>query len=114
MQLTLRLREVITLIDVDPRIDCLPTPHPLSISKSQMTHLIDKLISLGIVARVPDTKDRRIINISLTDKGRKVLEEYRRLIRENIERKLSYLKHEELEELSLLLRKLRDLESKIE
>jgi DNA-binding MarR family transcriptional regulator len=37
----------------------------LVIPKSQMTHLIDQLVDLDIVARHPDAKDRRVINISL-------------------------------------------------
>ena len=73
----------------------------LLIPKPQMTLLIDKLISLGFVGRLPDTKDRRIINISLTDKGKKALRELRRSMRNNIRKKLACLKDEELKELSV-------------
>jgi DNA-binding MarR family transcriptional regulator len=47
----------------------------LSIAKSQMTHSVDKLIELGLVEREQGTEDRRRIEISLTDKGRSMLEQ---------------------------------------
>jgi DNA-binding MarR family transcriptional regulator len=86
----------------------------LLISRSQMTHLIDKLIRLGMVERLPDKADRRIINIKLTGGGKIALRETRGRIRENIRRKLSCLKDDELEALSISLRKLRDVTSKLD
>jgi len=86
----------------------------LQIPKPQMTHLIDKLVSLEIVARHTDVADRRIINITLTDKGRKMMEEQDHLIKGSIKEKLSCLTDEELQELSVSLRKLRDILSKLE
>jgi len=79
-----------------------------------MTHLIDKLVSLEIVARQTDAADRRIINITLTDKGRTMMEEQDRLIKGSIKEKLSCLTDEELRELSVSLRNLRDILSKLE
>lgn len=85
----------------------------LLIPKPQMTHLLDKLISLGIAERLPDINDRRVINISLTAKGKKVLREARKLMGNNIRKKLSCLNDEEMEELSASLRKLRYIGSKL-
>ena len=85
----------------------------LQIPKPQMTHLIDRLVSLEIVARQTDAADRRIINIALTDKGRAMIEESDRLIKGIFREKLSCLTNEELQELSVSLRKLRDLLSKL-
>nr|WP_255343964.1 MarR family transcriptional regulator [Methanobacterium sp. SMA-27] len=34
------------------------------ISKSNMTSLIDKLVENGLAERIPDTNDRRVINIT--------------------------------------------------
>ena len=39
------------------------------VPKPQMTHLIDQLVDSGIVARNPDSSDRRVINIALTERG---------------------------------------------
>ncbi len=44
-----------------------------AISRPQMTHLLDKLITLGLVERIPDANDRRVINVGLTTLGEKVL-----------------------------------------
>jgi len=85
----------------------------LLIPKPQMTLFIDKLIRLGLVERLPDTSDRRIINVSLTDRGKLVLDEARALIGDNIREKLSCLNTEEFEELAASLRKLREIGSKI-
>jgi len=85
----------------------------LQIPKPQMTHLIERLASLEIIERQPDAADRRIINIALTDKGRMMIEEHDRLIKGSIKEKLSCLTHEELQELSDSLRKLRDILSKL-
>jgi DNA-binding MarR family transcriptional regulator len=78
-----------------------------------MTLFIDKLIKLGLVERLPDVSDRRIINISLTEKGKLVLDDARVLIADNIRQKLSGLSDEEVKELALSLRRLRDIGSKI-
>lgn len=86
----------------------------LLIPKPQMTYFLNKLISLGIVERLPDARDRRIINVVLTNKGKTVLEECRELIRDNIRNKLAYLKDDELEELSVSLSKLSGILSKLE
>ena len=85
----------------------------LLIPKPQMTLFIDKLIHLGLVARLPDTSDRRIINVSLTGRGKLVLEDARTLIGDNIRAKLSGLNAEEFEQLAASLRKLREIGSKI-
>lgn len=86
----------------------------LLISRPQMTYLVDKLIGLGMVERLPDKNDRRITNLTLTSKGKTVLEENRQSLRHNMIQKLSRLKKEELEELSASLRKIRDIGSKLD
>ncbi len=85
----------------------------LQIPKPQMTHLIDRLEDLEIVTRQADTTDRRIINIMLTDKGRRIIEELDQVIKESIEAKLSILTEEELQELSVSLKRLGDILSKL-
>ncbi len=41
----------------------------LQISKPNMTPLLDSLIDLGYVERTRDTKDRRVVRLSLTEAG---------------------------------------------
>jgi DNA-binding MarR family transcriptional regulator len=38
-----------------------------------MTALADSLIAAGLVERLPDPSDRRVINIAITEKGKKHL-----------------------------------------
>ena len=85
----------------------------LQLPKPQMTHLIDRLVSLEMAVRQTDATDRRVINITLTDKGKVVIEEHDRLMKGSIKEKLSCLTDEELQELLVSLRKLRDILSKL-
>lgn len=86
----------------------------MGISKPQMTHLVDKLISLRYVKRLPDANDRRIINVTLTDRGKTTLETCKELIRDNIRQKLSSLEDDDLAELSASLKSLKAIWSKLE
>jgi DNA-binding MarR family transcriptional regulator len=86
----------------------------VSLSKPEMTHFTDKLADLGLVDRQPDTSDRRIINLSLTDKGKQYLAEARKRIRNVIKEKLCRLEFEELKELAGILSRLKEIASKIE
>jgi DNA-binding MarR family transcriptional regulator len=85
----------------------------LQIPKPQMTYLIDRLVKLEIVERQTDEVDRRITNISLTDRGREMMEEHKKLIEESFKDDLSCLNDEEVLELSVSLKKLRDILSKL-
>ena len=80
----------------------------LQIAKAQMTHLIDKLVDLNMVDRDTDEADRRTINVTLTDKGRKFIELHKIKIVNAVREYISCLEDEELEELSRSLRILRD------
>ena len=46
----------------------------LMMTKPQLTHVVDLLVSSGIVERRQDENDRRVINLALTEKGRVLLE----------------------------------------
>lgn len=85
----------------------------LQIPKPQMTHLLDRLEQLNIVRRRLDPADRRICNVALTDKGRRIGEEFHCVIRTGVEEKLACLTDAELEELSVSLHKLYELFSKL-
>jgi MarR family 2-MHQ and catechol resistance regulon transcriptional repressor len=86
----------------------------LRIARAQMTHLVDKLVDLGIVERQMDTTDRRMTNIVLTGKGGAFLKERDSDIRNAVKETLSCLTDEELKDLSDSLRKLRDILSKLQ
>jgi len=86
----------------------------LLVAKAQMTRLIDKLVELDFVKREMGSDDRRTLNITLTDKGRRVLEEQDNLVINAMQENMSSLTGKELEDLSKSLRKLRDILFKLE
>lgn len=116
-----RIEEDITL----PHLEIMKTLHKegtkhiaeigeiLLIPKPQMTHLIDRLEKIGVVIRQPDTNDRRIINIALTLKGRNIIDEFDATLERNMSDRLSVLTDDELQQLSVCLRKLGDILKKI-
>ncbi len=85
----------------------------LQIPKPQMTHLIDRLEDLKIIARQMDPADRRVINITLTPAGQSIIDELDQVLRSSVSEKLSGLSEKELSELSVALRKLGDILSKL-
>jgi DNA-binding MarR family transcriptional regulator len=96
------------------------TQHPakigekLLVAKAQMTHLIDKLVELGFINREMDAIDRRTLNLTLTEKGRKTLEEQDKLVISSVRENMSSLSEEELETLSSSLRNVRDILFKLQ
>jgi DNA-binding MarR family transcriptional regulator len=86
----------------------------LSISKPNMTPLIDKLVEERMVERLPDSKDRRIINIAITSKGVEYIDTTKAQISSNLESKLMSLSADELEELSCSLKIMNNILSKID
>lgn len=70
----------------------------LSISRSHMTGHIDQLVKEGLLQKVQDNKDRRIIRIVTTLEGKAVRDKYLKIFETHIEEKLALLSPEELEE----------------
>jgi len=69
----------------------------LSMPKPHITVIVDKLIEEGYVERQSDPKDRRLVNILLTEKGLADFEDIKKDISENLKIKLSTLSNEEQE-----------------
>lgn len=78
-------------------------------SKPYMTVLVDQLIKDGHVRRIPDTRDRRVINIAITDEGRRHLRQAASRYKENVKNILSDLDRQDLEDLCQSLEKLRNI-----
>jgi len=68
----------------------------LCISRPNMTPLIDKLIKDGLVCRTSNSKDRRIINISITDQGKKIGLENIQLFKNKLRSKILLLPDEDI------------------
>jgi MarR family transcriptional regulator, 2-MHQ and catechol-resistance regulon repressor len=50
----------------------------ISVSLPAVTRIVDKLYADKIVERIPGKKDRRVIQINITAKGRKIVTEFRK------------------------------------
>lgn len=85
----------------------------LFISKPGMTALVDKLIEEGKVKRVPDKDDRRIINIEITEKGKKAMKDNIILARNVIKKNISGISKKDIDELYNSLEKMKKIFSKI-
>ena len=86
----------------------------LSISKSNMTPIIDKLIQENLVERFTDPNDRRIIRVRVTEKGHEFCLKQREKTKKHLEEKISSLSLEELEKIKDLAKELNSIFSKIE
>ncbi|PKL44017.1 MAG: MarR family transcriptional regulator [Candidatus Riflebacteria bacterium HGW-Riflebacteria-1] len=75
-------------------------------SGGNITLVIDNLVKQGLVVREKRSEDRRFYWISLTDKGRRLIEHLFPLHAENITRRMAVLSHEEQQQLGELCRKL--------
>lgn len=86
----------------------------LLISKPQMTVILDKLVDVGLVSRSQSSQDRRIVYISITPEGEKVLVQAREKIKKNMEVKLANLTEADLLSFSGALKTISEISSKIE
>lgn len=86
----------------------------LTISKPNMTPIIDKLISEGMVTRYNDPDDRRILRIELTEKAHEFIKEQEEAIKNNLAQKISSLNSEDLEALNAHVRGIIDIILKVD
>ncbi|MGO9387340.1 MAG: MarR family transcriptional regulator [Methanobacterium sp.] len=70
------------------------------VSKSQITSRMDELVSEGLVDRVHDENDRRIIRVILTSKGKDFIENNGKYFNKHLKELLSSLSLTEVEELN--------------
>ena len=81
----------------------------LSMPKPHITVIVDKLIEEGYVERLNDPKDRRIVNILITEKGLKDFEDIKQAVSENLKIKLSTLNDEEQEILATASQQVKEI-----
>jgi DNA-binding MarR family transcriptional regulator len=74
------------------------------LSSGAMTNRIDRLEARGLVRRRPDRNDRRGVNVSLTAKGRKLIDKAIQLRLESARRSLKALDAEQQRDLADMLR----------
>jgi len=80
----------------------------LHLHPSTVTVLVDGLVAHGLVKRRPDPKDRRVVRVAETARGRRGKEKHMAAMRERVAELLSEVSDEDLERLHGSLRLLRD------
>jgi DNA-binding MarR family transcriptional regulator len=106
--------EIMRLLKENDTLHITEIGERLQVARAQMTHLIDKLVELGMVERQTDSADRRVTNIVLTDKGSDFLDEHGGHIWKATKEFLSGLTDEELADLSASLERLREILSRLQ
>jgi DNA-binding MarR family transcriptional regulator len=84
------------------------------IPKPRMTYLINQMGEAGLVKRNGCPDDRRITNIALTPKGRRVFRRCDEYVKNNVRDILAELTGKELEDLSRSLKILREIRPKFD
>ncbi len=69
------------------------------ISRPNLTTMVDRLCADGLVERLADVHDRRIVNVALTEKGEELMKQHKEHAVTFIASRLSLLEDEELEKL---------------
>jgi DNA-binding MarR family transcriptional regulator len=106
--------EVIVLLDEEGTLQVAEIGRKLQIAKAQMTQVMDKLSELGLIERKPNPSDRRAINVSLSDRGKTVLEANKERLRNAVKETMSAISDADLAELSASLRKVQDIMAMID
>jgi len=86
----------------------------MEISKPYMTALVNRLIAEGLVERVREPGDRRVVNIRITPSGKGVLREFRKTARQNIMTKLSSLSSKDIRSLHESVKEVKRIISKLD
>lgn len=69
-----------------------------AVNKSAITAMTNRLVEKGMIARGKDEDDRRVISLTLTEKGKMWLVETERKVYELVETMMTKLSHEEIEQ----------------
>jgi DNA-binding MarR family transcriptional regulator len=77
---------------------------------SDTSRIVDRLVKKGMVKKTTSREDRRLVDVLLTDKGKKLLQTMDGL-NEDLESIFKYLSEEEAKQLNILLDKIRTTES---
>lgn len=86
----------------------------LGISKPNMTAVIDKLITDGYVKRDQNPEDRRVVDISITEKGRRYITNSKEEARESVRKRLSTMSEDDISTLYTSLENIRVILMKLD
>lgn len=83
-------------------------------SKPNTTFIIDRIVEKGLAKRRPDEKDRRVVKVAVTEKGRRSLKSCKRRLLRNARERLSTLSDCDLESLCSAIETIKTMLSKLE
>jgi DNA-binding MarR family transcriptional regulator len=106
--------EIIKLLEDQGPLHLAMIGEKLEIAKAQMTQLINRLVDMRMVERRTDISDRRITHVFLTGKGKTIFKEYKNQLKAALQEEMSHLTDDDLRELSVALKKIRDIFSKLQ
>jgi len=78
----------------------------LGVKPSSVTNLVDRLIKAELVERSFDPEDRRVVEVSLSECGKKLIEEVRKTDRKHWEKVIGRIDEKEYEQLLRIIRKM--------
>jgi DNA-binding MarR family transcriptional regulator len=78
---------------------------------SDITRLLARLQTKGLLSRIPDTADRRVVKVKLTPQGGSLLEQAESVIRGLLEEQFRGLSGKKLRRLTSLLQRVREEEN---
>lgn len=108
----MKIRILIRLCSV-PMLSMSQLGNLLYVSRPHMTTLVDALVIEGLVERHNDPSDRRVIKISITQKGRDEIRLFKEEMRKQIQHRLSSLPDDELKTLCRSGEKFIEIVSKV-
>lgn len=111
--LTAHQMYIMKVIRKNSRINLTSLCKDMLLSKSSMSLTIDKLVENGYVFRQECSHDRRSINIFLTEKGEKALDDTTDRVREKLNLMTADFTVDELEEIKSCFQKLYESTEKI-
>ena len=71
----------------------------LNLNSSTVSGIIDRLEKKSLLARLPKSGDKRVVNIVLTSKGMELLETIPSLLHDQLSKKLQFLNTEKLKQM---------------
>lgn len=106
--------EILLSLDNDETHSISKIAKKLHITKPQMTVLLDKLLQDGLLCKTSSLLDRRVTNITLTEKGKEFIKSYRDQFKNNIKNIISRLQISDLEEMERALSNLKSSALKLD
>ena len=100
--------EILKLLEKSEKLSISEIGEHLQVARAQMTRLLDKLVTKGLIVRNSAEDDRRVIYIELTQEARGKIKEQDKYIKEAFNDSLKSLNEAELNEIKISLIKLNE------